>query len=237
MRVIVGLGNPERRYDSTRHNAGFMVVDALVRQHAGDQPVRARFHGDCYDTTLDGSRAVLIKPMTYMNRSGLTVGEALRFYKLDPADLLVVTDDLYLDLGVVRLRAGGGTGGHNGLGDIARVLGTEAFPRLRVGIGPKPPGSDQARWVLGRLSEDETARLTPAIDRAAQACGVFAASGIDEAMNRFNTKSTPRKGASDAPKAARPGPPLTAPADHSESAIHPAWLDPKRPTPTPDQTD
>lgn len=226
MRLIVGLGNSDRKYDGTRHNAGFMVVDELVRRFAPDQPVRARFHADCIDTTLDGHRCVLIKPATYMNRSGIAVGEALRFYKLGPSDLLVVTDDLYLDLGEIRLRSGGGSGGHNGLGDIARVLGAESFPRCRVGIGPKPPGSDQSRWVLARLSEDETHRLGPAVSRAADACEVFAARGIDAAMNRFNTRSSSRQSK---PKAEQqqPGTPSRQSTERAtnESAVHPGWLD------------
>ncbi len=193
MKMIVGLGNPEQRYERTRHNAGAMVVDRLVRRHAPSEPVRSRFNADCVEAVVRGERCLLMKPVTYMNRSGIAVSEAVRFYKLDPAkDVLVVTDDVALPPGSIRLRASGGAGGHNGLSDITQRLGTDVYARCRVGIGASPPMMDQADYVLGRFTEEEMAAVSPALDRAAEAAEVFAAEGIEAAMNRFNVRAEPR---------------------------------------------
>ena len=189
MKLIVGLGNPGREYDRTRHNAGFMVVERLVSRHAAGQPVKSRFHAGVVEAALPGAgKAALIRPTTYMNLSGRSVVEALNFYKLSiETDLLVITDDLALPTGSIRLRPSGGAGGHNGLKDIGRMLATEAYPRLRVGVGPKPPMIDQAAFVLGRFNEDEHEALEQSIERAADAAEAFCADGLDAAMNRFNT--------------------------------------------------
>ncbi len=190
MKLIVGLGNPGKTYERTRHNAGFMVVDALVRRHAPSQPVKARFHADMVEADVKGEKCLLLKPVTYMNRSGLCVGEALRFYKLaHDRDLLVLTDDLALPLGQVRLRPDGGSGGHNGLADISRALGGDIYCRLRLGIGQKPPHMVQADYVLSRFGETEWTDMLHAADRAADAAECFIASGIDAAMNQFNVKA------------------------------------------------
>lgn len=207
MKVIVGLGNVGASYAKTRHNAGFMVVDRLAERHAASATPRSRFSAAVVEFKLprrgpggggsgvgggEEEQVLLLKPTTMMNLSGRSVAEAVRFYKLDPArDLLVVVDDLYLPCGTIRLRPGGGAAGHNGLADIQRSLGTETYPRLRVGIDPKPPFMDQADYVLGRFTDEQWGRVTGSIDRAADACEVFATRGLDAAMNAFNAPEKP----------------------------------------------
>jgi len=191
MKLIVGLGNPESRYAETRHNAGFMAIDRLRDRHAPGASVRAKFNADVIEAPLGGVRCLLVKPMTYMNRSGLAVSQACRFYKIASAsEVLVITDDVALPVGAIRLRARGGTGGHNGLADIQRALGTDAYPRCRIGIGAKPAAMDQSDWVLSRFVPEEREDLSRALDRAADAAEVFAAEGVEAAMNRFNTRVT-----------------------------------------------
>lgn len=192
MKLIVGLGNPGNQYTKTRHNAGFLVVDRLVAKHAPGETPRARFNAAAVECSVAGERCLLLKPTTFMNRSGLCVGEAVGFYKLTPvSDLLVITDDIYLPLGALRMRSSGGTGGHNGLADIQRALGTEAYPRLRLGVGVpetggKPAFMDQADFVLSRLSDDEWATFGSAIDKGVKACETFVSKGADAAMNACN---------------------------------------------------
>ena len=190
MKLIVGLGNPGSEYAKTRHNAGFMVVDRLAERHAGGQPARARFQSATVEARLPSGPSLLVKPTTFMNLSGRAVGEALRFFKLDPAaDLLVVTDDVALEPGVIRLRPSGGAGGHNGLRDIERALGTDGYPRLRIGVGAPTPPIAQVDWVLGRFSEEQMALVGPAIERAADCAECWASQGVDAAMNRFNERN------------------------------------------------
>ncbi len=188
MKLIVGLGNPGTQYTKTRHNAGFLAVDCLVDRHAPGVVVKARFSGDCVEASIAATKCLMLKPMTYMNLSGQSVLQAVQFYKLPLEDLLVITDDLALPIGAVRLRAGGGAGGHNGLSDIGLRLGTGDFARCRIGIGPKPPMFDQAAFVLSRFTEEESDGFSSSIVAAADAVEEFVASGIDSAMNRFNTK-------------------------------------------------
>ncbi len=215
MKLIVGLGNPDKRYEHTRHNAGFMVVDRLRTRHAPSERPRARFAADTIEARIAADRCLLLKPMTYMNRSGQSVRQAVAFYKIDPADdLLVVCDDLALPVGHIRLRARGGTGGHNGLADISRALGSDTYCRLRVGIGAKPPHMDQADYVLSRFTPEETPDLERALDTAADAAEVFIADGITAAMNRFNQKITQ--------PANRNPTPNPRPGDSEET--HPGWL-------------
>ena len=194
MKLIVGLGNPGSEYARTRHNAGFMVLEHLAARHglAGAKP-KAKFHSAMLEGAIAGSRCVLLQPMTYMNRSGLAVGEAVTFYKLgwrdDSAlrDLMVVVDDLALPAGRLRLRAEGSAGGHNGLADIERALSSSAYPRLRVGIDA-PGQVPQVDYVLGAFTAGQMANLEPALDRACDAIECWITAGIDEAMTRYNTK-------------------------------------------------
>lgn len=217
MKLIVGLGNPGNEYQATRHNAGWMVVDRLVARHAPSERVRARFHSDTIDSQIGGGRVLLIKPTTFMNRSGISVGEAVSFFKIDPTiDLLIVVDETALEVGDIRLRASGGDNGHNGLKDIALRLGTDQYPRLRVGIGSPHPGEVKSSYVLGRFREDERPAVSTMLDRAADACETWARDGIDTAMNRFNTRPEGTgwgRKAQDEP-----------PAQQNRSDIDPGWL-------------
>lgn len=193
MKLLVGLGNPGPQYDKTRHNAGFLVVDVLARRWAGagDTP-KGRFSGICQEIAVKGVRTLLLKPTTYMNLSGRSVAEAVGFYKIDPAaGLLVIVDDVALPTGTIRLRASGSAGGHNGLTDIQRALGTENYPRLRIGIDACPPVMALEDYVLGRFSPEQTSLLGPALERAADAAETFVAESLTRAMNTFNAKDTP----------------------------------------------
>jgi len=191
MKLIVGLGNPGRDYVRTRHNAGFMAVDRLAQRHAGGAVARSQFHAMTIDSAIPGAgKCLLIKPMTYMNRSGLTVGEAVRFYKLSPVeDVLIIVDDTALPLGAMRLRASGGGGGHNGLGDIQRALGTDEYARLRIGVG-EPEYAAQKDHVLGRFTDEELETIEPALDRVCDAAERWADEGITKAMNEFNVRAS-----------------------------------------------
>jgi PTH1 family peptidyl-tRNA hydrolase len=190
VKVIAGLGNPGREYERSRHNVGFEVLDRLARRHAAGAVARARFHGVVVEATIGDERVLLVRPTTFMNRSGQAVAEAMRFYKLEPADdLLVVVDDVYLACGVIRLRASGGAGGHNGLTDVEARLGTESYARLRIGIDP-PGEIPQSNYVLGRFRPDQIERLEPALEEAVDACACWVQAGVIEAMNRFNRKQT-----------------------------------------------
>jgi len=185
MKLIVGLGNPGPEYARTRHNAGFLAIDRIAARcniH-GD---KAKFHGLALDGRIAGEKCLLLKPMTYMNKSGLCVGEALTFYKLDPAaDLLVLVDDIALPTGSIRLRASGGAGGHNGLKDIQRIVGNNNYPRLRIGIDP-PGRVPQIDYVLGRFSEDQMTELLPALDKSCDAVECWLNEGLDKAMSLYN---------------------------------------------------
>lgn len=190
MKLIVGLGNPGREYEQTRHNAGFFVLERLARRHSLTG-AKGRFHASVLEAAFGSEKVLLMQPTTYMNRSGTAVGEAARFYKLDPQQVLVVVDETALPVGTIRLRPGGGDGGHNGLADIHHALGTDAYPRLRIGIG-EPVVNDhriaKRDYVLGRFTEEQLVDLEPVLDRAADAAETWAAEGIDTAMNRFNVR-------------------------------------------------
>jgi PTH1 family peptidyl-tRNA hydrolase len=193
MKLIVGLGNPGSEYERTRHNAGFLALDRVASRHAGSALPRSKFSGVVIEASLAGEKVVLFKPLNYMNRSGSPVAEMVNFYKLAPGDdLLVLVDDYALPLGSIRLRAEGSAGGHNGLSDIERALGTSKYPRLRIGVDPPPATyDDPADWVLGRFSREESSRLEPALDRTVEAVEVFVTKGIAAAMNRFNAREKP----------------------------------------------
>ncbi len=201
MKLIVGLGNPGSEYTRTRHNAGFMVVDRLAGKHAAGATPKARFNAAVVEGVVGDEKCLFMKPTTYMNRSGVSVAEAVSFYKVDfTSDLLVLVDDLYIPLGNIRIRAGGGSGGHNGLTDIHRALGSDAYPRLRIGIDPKPAFMHQADYVLSRFTDEDQVKLDPALDRAAKATETFITKGLSAAMNQFNADPET------APKPPRPSP-------------------------------
>jgi PTH1 family peptidyl-tRNA hydrolase len=188
MKLIVGLGNPGAEYAGTRHNAGFMVLERLARRHGLSSP-RTKFHAALLEWNADTDKVLLMQPTTYMNRSGRAVGEAANFYKLPPSQVLVVVDETALPVGRIRLRPGGGDGGHNGLADIHRALGTGEYPRLRVGVGAPVVGEQsipKRDYVLSRFTDEQKVDLEPALDRAADAAETWARQGIDAAMNRYN---------------------------------------------------
>ena len=188
MKMIVGLGNPGREYAATRHNLGFMVVAEIARRLAANAP-RTRFRADVTEAFDAGEKMVLLKPQTYMNLSGVSVREAAHWYKIPPGEILVVADDIDLPFATLRMRAGGGSGGHNGLKSIFANLGTDQIPRLRIGIGR---GRGQATsQVLSRFSPDETRDLPDLIQAAADCALDWSRSGVITAMNRCNRRPDP----------------------------------------------
>lgn len=187
MKVLVGLGNPGQEYASTRHNIGYLVAEEVIRR-AG-RPGQERRAGSLMCRVTIGRSAVLVaRPLTYMNRSGAAAIALLDAAAAAPEDLLVVCDDLYLDLGTIRVRARGSHGGHNGLLSIIEALGTRDFPRVRVGVGPADPGANRADFVLAPFRPEERERLPEIIARAADSAGVALDQGIMAAMNRFNRR-------------------------------------------------
>ncbi len=188
MKAIVGLGNPGEKYDHSRHNAGFDVITILSAKT--ETPVKKlKFQGVIGETVWNGEKLVLIKPQTFMNLSGFTVSDAMAYYKLDPKDMLLIVDDVDLPFGQVRIRPKGGPGTHNGLRHIVQCIGTDAFPRVRVGMGMPPPQWDLADWVLGKFQTEEERKIAfDAYLLAADAALCWAEHGIDQAMNRYNQR-------------------------------------------------
>ena len=184
--LVVGLGNPGEKYENTRHNVGFLTVDQLADR--ANVPVQKLKHRALTNTAeVGGVRVLLMKPVTYMNLSGEAVGEAARFYKIPPDHVLVISDDVSLPLGKLRIRKGGSAGGHNGLKSIIQHLGTDQFPRVKIGVGQKPhPDYDMADWVLGKFAGEDLKTISQAIERAGKAAECCIAHGPDQAMNQFN---------------------------------------------------
>ena len=182
--LVVGLGNPGPKYDWTRHNMGFLVIDELAEREK--IPVQKLKFKALTNTAVIGDQSVLLmKPTTYMNLSGGAVGEAARFYKIPPERILVISDDVALPQGKLRIRRSGSAGGHNGLKDIIAHLGGDGFPRIKVGVGGKPhPDSDMADWVLGKFTGQDKKVMEEAIKRAADAVETLLKSGVDQAMSK-----------------------------------------------------
>jgi PTH1 family peptidyl-tRNA hydrolase len=186
-KLVVGLGNPGRAYESTRHNVGFMVVEQLRRLWSLDAG-RQAFGGRLTEArNVEGARKVLLlEPATYMNLSGQAVAQAVNFHRIEPIDVLVIMDDLDLPLGRIRARSEGSAGGHKGLADVIRALGTSQAPRLRVGIGPPPPYMDAADYVLSTFSPDEAPVMKHAVEQAAHAVELWVRGGIAPVMDKYN---------------------------------------------------
>lgn len=184
--LVVGLGNPGEKYENTRHNVGFLTVDELAER--ARVPVQKLKHRALTNTLeVGGVKVLLMKPVTYMNLSGEAVRQAVDFYKIPPERVLVVSDDTALAVGRLRIRKGGSAGGHNGLKNIIQHLGTDQFPRVRVGVGEKPhPDYDMADWVLGKFQGEDKKVIDGAVKRAADAVECLLKEGPDRAMNRFN---------------------------------------------------
>ncbi len=185
MKLIVGLGNPGRSYEATRHNVGFDVLEILAKR-AGSPAQRQRFQGETSQATLRGCPVLLLWPLTWMNLSGSSVLAARDFYKIDLADILVICDDFQLPVGTIRIRGSGSGGGQNGLANVLERLGSPAVPRLRIGIGPVAAGWKTADFVLGKFAKHERPDVDAMLERAADAAEEWAVIGIDSAMNRFN---------------------------------------------------
>lgn len=186
--IIAGLGNPGERYAMTRHNVGFRVTERL-EDRLGLRCSRVRFHALCGQGSYAGQQILLMRPQTFMNLSGEAVAEAARFYKVPPERCLIVFDDISLPPGRLRIRRDGSAGGHNGIKSIIAQLESQAFPRIKVGVGDKPhPDYDLADWVLSTFSAQEQKLLEPALDRAAEAALEIVAHGVDWAANEYNGK-------------------------------------------------
>lgn len=183
MKVIVGLGNPGKEYAQTRHNIGFMVIDNLLNNLGGGQ-YKEKFKAQVAETKIGREKVLLVKPQTYMNASGESVVDIVRFYKIALEDLLVVYDDMDLDLGRLRIRLKGSAGGHNGMKSIIYQLQSDDFPRLRVGIGKAP--SQAINYVLGRFREEEKNLVSEAVDKAIKAIETVVDYDVEKAMNLFN---------------------------------------------------
>jgi peptidyl-tRNA hydrolase, PTH1 family len=185
MKIIVGLGNPGPKYVGTRHNVGFEVLARFARKHLAG-PVKNKFQGEIAEADVGNEKVLLLSPLTYMNLSGASVLAARDFYKVDLSDILVICDDFNLPLAKLRMRASGSAGGQKGLDDILRRLGSQAVPRLRLGIGVPPPQWDVANYVLSKFTKDEQPLVEEAYARAVEATGDWVTRGITECMNKYN---------------------------------------------------
>lgn len=184
--IIVGLGNPEEVYAKNRHNAGFRAVD-IIAEKLGVKIDRAKFRGRFIQTSYKGQKLILLKPMTFMNNSGLSVMDAANYYKIPAERIIVLFDDISLDVGRLRLRRDGSAGGHNGIKSIIGGLNSQSFPRVKIGVGQKPhPDYELAAWVLSDFSKEEEMLLGPALADAADAALLLVDQGIDAASAKYN---------------------------------------------------
>ena len=188
MKMIVGLGNPGREYAGTRHNVGRMIVETLAERHATALN-RAKFNSRLGEIRIDGHKVLLLAPDTFMNLSGRAVMAAIAYFGIDPQETLVVCDEMDLPVGKLRLRAQGGTGGHNGLLSIQQALGAQDYHRLRVGIGRPRPDKEAANYVLDRFGKDEEDEIFRAVARAADAAERWARDGVTKAMDAYNPET------------------------------------------------
>ncbi len=193
MYIIVGLGNPGKDYQNTRHNIGFDVIDALA-EVAGISVIEKKHKAIIGKGVLDGQKVILVKPQTYMNLSGESVRDIIDYYKVDEEqELIVVSDDTSLDVGMIRVRKKGSAGGHNGLKNIILHLGHDTFMRVKMGVGEKPKGYDLADYVLGHFTQNERKVMNEAAKAATEAIRMMMAGEVDKAMNTFNKKATQQK--------------------------------------------
>ena len=187
MYIIVGLGNPEKKYENTRHNAGFIAVDRIADEY-GIDIVEHKFKALIGKGVIDGEKVVLMKPLTYMNLSGEAVRDAADYFKIDPqTEICVIYDDTSMDVGRLRIRKKGSAGGHNGIKSIIAHLGTDVFVRVKIGIGEKPPKYDLADYVLGHFTDEERKLIDETAGQAARAVSLLIHDEVDEAMNKFNS--------------------------------------------------
>lgn len=183
--IIAGLGNPGSKYEGTRHNAGFAALDVLAEK-TGVSVDRMKFKGLTAKAQVGGKFVLLLKPSTFMNLSGESVGEAMRFYHIPSERVILLFDDISLSPGRIRIRGKGSAGGHNGVKSILQLTGTDAFPRIKLGVGNKPPEWDLADWVLGRFSPEDMKKMREASEKAACAVELLVNGKLQEAMNLYN---------------------------------------------------
>ena len=184
--IIVGLGNPGKEYEATRHNVGFVAIDYLASRWSA-RIDRAKFHALVAEASVGGARVLLMKPTTYMNNSGVAVAEAASFYKIPPESVIVLHDEISFEPGRMRIRRKGSAGGHNGLKSIIAHLGSDAFPRIKIGVGQKPsPDYDLADWVLGRMPEADRDSFTSKLGDIEDAVKLMLAGKIDDAMSKYS---------------------------------------------------
>ena len=208
VKLVVGLGNPGRKYEGTRHNIGFELVAKLAERMAYGEKARNKFDGEFVEAVHSGEKVILACPLTYMNLSGKFVRAICDFYKIESTDMLVACDDLNLPVGKIRLRAKGSAGGQNGLKDIIAKFGHDQFPRLRIGIGQAPAGWDAADYVLGKFRSDEEADVKQAVAQSVAAVDTWLEHGIQRAMNEHNASprlNEPKSGKEDKSRNAGPG--------------------------------
>lgn len=188
MYIIVGLGNPERKYDGTRHNIGFSALTVLADTYGISMDIK-KHKAVCGKGVIEGQKVLLAMPQTYMNLSGESVRELVDYYKIDPEEeLIVIYDDINLAPGKLRIRPKGSAGGHNGIKNIIAHLGTQVFPRIRVGVGEKPKGWDLADYVLGRFPGEEEPVIRKALEKTTKACCEIITADVTSAMNKYNNK-------------------------------------------------
>lgn len=185
--IIVGLGNPGAKYEMTRHNAGFLAIDLFAINENVDVK-KLKFHSFVGDVKVNDKKCLLMKPQTFMNNSGEAVGEAAKFYKIPPENIIVLSDDISLDVGKLRIKRKGSAGGHNGLKSIIAHLGSENFTRIKIGVGKKPtPEYDLANWVLGRFPKELESDLKSALQNTCSSISLIVNEEIDKAMNLYNS--------------------------------------------------
>lgn len=185
--IIAGLGNPGAKYEMTRHNAGFLAMDLLAIEE-NINIKKLKHHSLVSDIVIDGKRCLVMKPQTMMNNSGEAVGEAAKFYKVPSENVIIVYDDISLDVGQTRIRRKGSAGGHNGIKSIIAHLGSENFPRIKIGVGKKPnPEYDLVSWVLGRFPKEQESDLKSALENSTKAIRLIVSGEIDKAMNLYNS--------------------------------------------------
>ncbi len=184
--IIAGLGNPGVAYENTRHNAGFLAIDALEKKYSFT-PNEHKFNAVCNRAVIGGKSCLIMRPQTFMNKSGEAISDAMDFYEIDPENIIVIYDDISLDVGTMRIRRKGSAGGHNGMKSIIALCGTQDFPRVKIGIGAKPhPDYDLADWVLSRFSDEDMKKLSEVFNHTAEAVELIIKGETGEAMNRFN---------------------------------------------------
>ena len=185
--IVAGLGNPGKKYDGTRHNTGFAALDHLAQQW-GAQVTKAKFDALVGTASVEGAKVLLLKPQTFMNNSGEAVRDAANFYKIPPEHIIILFDDISLPPGKLRIRRKGSDGGHNGIKSILYLLGSDQFPRIKLGVGAKPrPDYDLADWVLSTFQKDELSRMKEAMEKACEAVPLLVREETDRAMNLYNS--------------------------------------------------